>query len=46
MNDFRHGGANIFGFSMIDYHNIKSLAFVSDILQTGEPLHKIGTISV
>jgi hypothetical protein len=46
LNDFRHGGVNIVGFSIMDYYNINSIKMLADILQTGEPLNKIATIPV
>lgn len=46
VNDFRHGGTNIIGFSIVDYYNINSIKLLSDVLQTGEPLNKIANIPV
>lgn len=46
VNDFRHGGANIIGFSLVDYHNINSIKLLADIFHAGEPLNKIPPISV
>lgn len=46
VNDFRHGGATIVGFSIVDYHNINSIKLLADTLQSSEPLNKIGNIPV
>jgi hypothetical protein len=46
INDFRHGGANIIGFSIVDYYNINSIKVLSEMLQSSEPLNKIPNIPV
>ena len=46
INDFRHGGSNLIGFSIVDYYNVNSIKVLSEMLQTGEPLNKIPNIPV
>ena len=46
INDFRLGGATIIGFSIVDYYNINTIKLLSDVLQSGEPLNRIGSIPV
>ena len=46
LNDFRHGGVKIIGFSIVDYYKIHTISMLSNMVQTGEPLNKIGTIPV
>ena len=47
LNEFRHGGLNITGFSMIDYRNPNTLSLLSDTLQINVPFNnKIHHISV
>lgn len=44
INDFRHGGADIIGFSLVDYHNINTFKILSEVIQNGEPLNKLPSI--
>ena len=46
INDFRHGGATLFGFSFVDYHNVNSVKMVSDMLQSRDPINKLPIIPV
>ena len=46
MNDFRHGGVTITGFSIVDYYSINTIKVLSDMVQNGEPLNKIANIPV
>ena len=46
LNEFRYGGLNITGFSMVDYKNLNTLALLSDALQMNVPFSKIPQISV
>lgn len=41
VNDFRHGGADIVGFSIVDYYSVNTIKKVSELVQTGEPLNRI-----
>jgi hypothetical protein len=46
LNDFRHGGVNITGFSVVDYHDLNTIKILSDLTQSSEPLNKISNIPV
>lgn len=46
LNDFRHGGVTITGFSIVDYYSINTIKYLSDLVQSGEPLNKIANIPV
>ncbi len=46
LDDFRYGGANITGFSIVDYYNHYTFHLLTDALQINEPINKINVIPV
>ncbi len=44
--DFRDQGANLTGFSIVDYYNHNTIKLLTEILQIKKPINKIGVIPV
>lgn len=45
-SEFKDQGSNITGFSMVDYYSHNTIKLLETILQSKQPINKIGIIPV